>query len=110
VSNWIYLTLHIRVIYPPKISGDVLYGWLSQVFQSAGVQARLGSSEQLNLPEFYDVDPGSCPLDGSVTPQLFAVIARDIGSIRISSSSSASLSALVLRRRMGTVVRPCSLA
>jgi hypothetical protein len=86
VSNWTYLTLHIRVIYPPKISGEILYGWLSQVFQNAGVQVRLGSTEQLNRPEFYDVDPGSCPLDGSVTPQLAALHSQRGGMLPLETA------------------------
>jgi hypothetical protein len=73
MSDFIYLTLHVRIVQPPKISSDLLYGWLAQIYQAIGIQARLGTIEQLDIPEFYDVDAGSCPLDGSVSPQLAAL-------------------------------------
>ena len=79
MSDGIHATLHLRVVYPPKISVETLYGWLVQVYQTARIQVRLGSSESLDLSEFYDVDAGDCLLDGSVTPQIAALHSNRTG-------------------------------
>jgi hypothetical protein len=85
MNGWIYITLHVRFVWPSIISHQQQFTALDSCYRSIGVQVRLGSLEPLNarqpvnLSQFYDIDAGQCDLNGSVAPQLAALHAYRAG-------------------------------
>ncbi len=64
-----YVRLHVKVLTDPTIPINTMVERMRQVYQTAGIQVQVASTETLNLPTLNDVDVGSCLLGQTTEEQ-----------------------------------------
>ena len=62
--------LHVKTLQQPNVAINTMVNNMVQVYASVGIDVRLVSTENLNLPAtFLDIDVGSCTLGSTTTEQ-----------------------------------------
>lgn len=62
--------LHVKIIQQPNIAINQMIANMTQVYASVGIDVRLGTTENLNLPAtFLDIDVGGCTMGSTTTEQ-----------------------------------------
>jgi len=68
------VTVHFKVLTTPTVPINTMVDSMRDVYASAGINVRVGSTETLNLPALNDVDVGACLMGQTTAEQntLFA--------------------------------------
>jgi hypothetical protein len=88
--------LHAKVLIQPAFGIADQVNAMNEIYKAADITVRLRSTEQLNLPQFLDLDVGQC-VSGSVTAEQSALYryrnnaaAQDICAYWVDSMTSAT--------------------